>query len=242
VAEYKPHDLEPCWQRFWEEEQTFRAPRLPEGEKFYCLDMFPYPSGSGLHVGHPVGYTATDIISRYKRMRGLSVLHPMGFDAFGLPAEQHAIKTGEHPGISTDQNCDRFLAQLKQLGFSYDWSREVRTCNPDYYRWSQWIFMQLYDAWFDREQLKARRIAELPIPAEVRAAGDSAVSEYIDDHRLAYYSQAGPGTELYRGLAAVIVGGMSVSTAFTLLLLPSLLRIGEKRHAAVAVTAQPATA
>jgi len=190
VAEYKPRHLEPRWQRFWEEEQTFRAPRLPEGEKFYCLDMFPYPSGSGLHVGHPVGYTATDIISRYKRMRGFSVLHPMGFDAFGLPAEQHAIKTGEHPRIETDQNCDRFLAQLKQLGFSYDWSREVRTCNPDYYHWSQWIFMQLYDAWFDREQLKARPIAELPVPPEVRAEGDTAITAFIDDRRLAYYSEA----------------------------------------------------
>jgi leucyl-tRNA synthetase len=190
VAEYNPRDLEPRWQRFWEDEQTFRAPRLPEGEKFYCLDMFPYPSGSGLHVGHPVGYTATDIISRYKRMRGFSVLHPMGFDAFGLPAEQHAIKTGEHPRIETDQNCDRFLAQLKQLGLSYDWSREVRTCNADYYHWSQWIFMQLYESWFDREQLKARPIAELSVPPEVESEGGAAITAYIDGRRLAYYSEA----------------------------------------------------
>jgi leucyl-tRNA synthetase len=190
VAEYKPQDLEPRWQRYWEENKTFQTPRMPSGEKFYCLDMFPYPSGSGLHVGHPVGYTATDIMCRYKRMRGFSVLHPMGFDAFGLPAEQHAIKTGEHPGIVTDQNCDRFLAQLKQLGLSYDWDREVRTCNADYYHWTQWIFMQLYDSWFDREQLKARPISELEIPAEVDGEGQAAVAAYVDDRRLAYYNEA----------------------------------------------------
>lgn len=190
MAEYDPRDLEPRWQRFWEDERVFATPRLPAGPKFYCLDMFPYPSGSGLHVGHPVGYTATDIVSRYKRMRGFSVLHPMGFDAFGLPAEQHAIKTGEHPGKVTDQNCDRFLAQLKQLGLSYDWSREVRTCDPTYYRWTQWIFLQLYDAWFDREQQKARPIAELPIPAEVSAQGERAIAEYRDARRFAYYTEA----------------------------------------------------
>ncbi len=190
MAEYDPRDLEPRWQRFWEDGQVFATPRLPDGPKFYCLDMFPYPSGSGLHVGHPVGYTATDIVSRYKRMRGFSVLHPMGFDAFGLPAEQHAIKTGEHPGKVTDQNCDRFLAQLKQLGLSYDWSREVRTCDAPYYRWTQWIFLQLYDAWFDREQQKARPIADLPIPAEVSAQGERAIAEYRDARRFAYYTEA----------------------------------------------------
>ena len=190
MAEYSPRDIEPRWQRFWEDGAVFAAPRLPQGEKLYCLDMFPYPSGSGLHVGHPVGYTATDIFCRYKRMQGVSVLHPMGFDAFGLPAEQHAIKTGEHPGVVTDQNCDRFLAQLKQLGLSYDWAREVRTCDPDYYKWTQWIFLQLYDAWFDREQQRARPIAELPIPDEVRAQGDEAVREYVDSRRFAYYKEA----------------------------------------------------
>jgi leucyl-tRNA synthetase len=190
VAEYNPRDIEPRWQRFWKEERVFATPRLPEGPKFYCLDMFPYPSGSGLHVGHPVGYTATDIVSRYKRMRGFSVLHPMGFDAFGLPAEQHAIKTGEHPGKVTDQNCDRFLAQLQQLGLGYDWDREIRTCDPDYYKWTQWIFLQLYDAWFDRDLQKARPIAELPIPDEVRAQGEDAVRAYVDDRRFAYNTEA----------------------------------------------------
>ena len=190
MAEYAPREIEPRWQRFWEDEAVFSTPRLPQGDKLYCLDMFPYPSGSGLHVGHPVGYTATDMFSRYKRMRGVSVLHPMGFDAFGLPAEQHAIKTGEHPGKVTGENCDRFLAQLKQLGLSYDWSREVRTCDPDYYKWTQWIFVQLYHSWFDRDQQKARPIAELPIPDEVRDRGESAVREYVDAHRFAYYTEA----------------------------------------------------
>ena len=190
MAEYRPQEIEPRWQRHWEENATFRTPERPDGPKFYCLDMFPYPSGSGLHVGHPVGYTATDMISRYKRMRGYTVLHPMGFDAFGLPAEQHAIATGEHPAVITDQNCDRFLTQLKALGFSYDWSREIRTCDPDYYKWTQWIFLQLYNSWFDRDQQKARPIAELPIPDEVRAQGEDAVRRYVDDHRFAYYTEA----------------------------------------------------
>jgi leucyl-tRNA synthetase len=190
VAEYDPHDLEPRWQRYWEENKTFRAPRLPDGEKFYCLDFFPYPSGSGLHVGHPVGYTGTDIVCRYKRMRGVSVLHPMGFDAFGLPAEQHAIKTGEHPGVVTDQNCDRFLVQLKRLGLSYDWDREVRTCDPDYYHWTQWIFRLLYDSWFDRDQLKARPIDELEVPSAIREQGGVAIAEWVDARRLAYYTEA----------------------------------------------------
>ena len=190
MAEYNPRQIEPRWQAFWERQKTFAAPERPEGPKFYCLDMFPYPSGSGLHVGHPVGYTATDMVSRYKRMRGYSVLHPMGFDAFGLPAEQHAIKTGEHPGRVTDANCDRFLAQLKSLGLSYDWSREVRTCNADYYKWTQWIFLQLYNAWFDDEQQKARPIAELPVPDAVKTEGDAAVRRYVDDHRFAYYTEA----------------------------------------------------
>ena len=190
MAEYAPREIEPRWQRIWKDEAVFRTPRLPEGEKLYVLDMFPYPSGSGLHVGHPVGYTATDIYSRFQRMRGVSVLHPMGFDAFGLPAEQHAIKTGEHPGKVTDENCDRFLAQLEQLGLGYDWSREVRTCDPKYYQWTQWIFLQLYDAWFDREQQKARPIAELPIPDEVKTQGEVAVREYVDSKRFAYYTEA----------------------------------------------------
>ena len=141
--------IEAKWQRFWEENKTFRAVEdesIPKEKRFYCLDMFPYPSGAGLHVGHPEGYTATDIVCRYKRMLGYAVLHPMGWDAFGLPAENYAIKTGTHPRISTNRNIDNFRRQIKALGFSYDWDREVSTCDPDYFHWTQWIFLQLYKA------------------------------------------------------------------------------------------------
>ena len=131
---YEHRTIEPRWQKYWEEHQTFRAERRPGHPKYYVLDMFPYPSGSGLHVGHPEGYTATDIIARYKRMRGFDVLHPMGWDAFGLPAEQHAIKTGTHPRQTTAANVEVFRRQLKALGFSFDWSREVNTTDPDYVR------------------------------------------------------------------------------------------------------------
>jgi leucyl-tRNA synthetase len=142
---YQPSVLEPKWQRVWEEQKTFRAVRHPGRAKMYVLDMFPYPSGAGLHVGHPEGYTATDIISRYKRMRGVDVLHPMGWDAFGLPAEQHAIKTGTHPRATTLKNIENFRRQLKMLGFSYDWDREVDTTDPGYVKWTQWIFLQLFN-------------------------------------------------------------------------------------------------
>ncbi|WP_202080716.1 leucine--tRNA ligase [Caldalkalibacillus salinus] len=136
--------IEQKWQQYWEEHKTFKTEDHPEKEKFYALDMFPYPSGAGLHVGHPEGYTATDIISRYKRMRGYNVLHPMGWDAFGLPAEQHALDTGEHPREITKKNIDNFRRQIKALGFSYDWDREINTTDPNYYKWTQWIFLQLY--------------------------------------------------------------------------------------------------
>ena len=146
---YPVHDIEEKWQRYWEEHQTFRTPdAVPddeEDEKFYVLDMFPYPSGSGLHVGHPEGYTATDIVARYKRKQGHNVLHPMGWDAFGLPAEQYALKTNTHPRETTEKNIAQFKRQLKRLGFSYDWQREINTTDPDYYKWTQWIFLQLYD-------------------------------------------------------------------------------------------------
>ncbi|PSQ75010.1 MAG: leucine--tRNA ligase, partial [Bacteroidetes bacterium QH_6_63_17] len=143
---YPFHEIENKWQRYWEEHQTFRTPdEVPdEEEKFYVLDMFPYPSGSGLHVGHPEGYTATDIVARYKRKRGYNVLHPMGWDAFGLPAEQYALKTNTHPRETTEKNIAQFKRQLKRLGFSYDWQREINTTDPDYYKWTQWIFLQLY--------------------------------------------------------------------------------------------------
>ncbi len=190
MPRYNPATLEPKWQAYWEEHQTFASPRMPEGEKLYVLDMFPYPSGDGLHVGHPEGYTATDIVCRAARMQGKSVLHPMGFDAFGLPAEEHAIKTGEHPRIQTEKNIDTFRRQLKMLGFSYDWSRELATTDVEYFRWTQWIFLQIYDTWFDEQQQKGRPIAKLPIPTEVADAGEDAVREYRDEHRLAFQSLA----------------------------------------------------
>ncbi len=190
MPRYNPQVIEPKWQRYWEEHQTFRTPRLPEGQKYYVLDMFPYPSGEGLHVGHPEGYTATDIMARYKRMRGWCVMHPMGFDAFGLPAEEHAITKGVPPQESTYRNIANFRRQLKMLGFSYDWSRELATTDPDYYRWTQWIFLVLFDTWFDPQQQKGRPIAELPIPEEVQAQGPEAVEQYRDEHRLAYQAEA----------------------------------------------------
>ena len=144
MAEYDPSVIEPKWQAYWEANKTFRCEDFSEKPKYYILDMFPYPSGSGLHVGHPEGYTATDIVARYKRARGYNVLHPMGWDAFGLPAEQHAVKTGTHPRLTTAQNIENFRRQIKRLGFSYDWDREVKTTDPDYYKWTQWIFLQLY--------------------------------------------------------------------------------------------------
>ncbi|PDO09231.1 MAG: leucine--tRNA ligase [Candidatus Reconcilbacillus cellulovorans] len=141
---YRPQEIEPKWQKYWEENKTFRTLDDDSKPKYYVLDMFPYPSGAGLHVGHPEGYTATDIIARYKRMRGFNVLHPMGWDAFGLPAEQHALETGQHPRDITKRNIDNFRRQIKSLGFSYDWDREFSTTDPDYYKWTQWIFIQLY--------------------------------------------------------------------------------------------------
>ena len=141
---YDPRHVESKWQKYWDENQTFRVEMDKTKAKLYVLDMFPYPSGEGLHVGHPEGYTATDIFCRYKRMRGFNVLHPMGWDAFGLPAERYAVRTGVHPAITTKKNIDTFRGQIKRLGFSYDWSREISTTDPDYVRWTQWIFLQLY--------------------------------------------------------------------------------------------------
>ncbi|MEM0925154.1 MAG: class I tRNA ligase family protein, partial [Planctomycetota bacterium] len=190
MPRYNPAEIEPQWQAYWEENKTFATPPNPGDRKRYVLDMFPYPSGDGLHVGHPEGYTATDIVSRFARMRGESVLHPMGFDAFGLPAEEHAIKTGEHPRIQTQRNIDNFTRQLKMLGFSYDWDRVLATTDEDYFRWTQFIFTVLFDTWFDHEQQTGRPIAELPIPADVQSDGESAVQDYIDSKRLAYLDDA----------------------------------------------------
>lgn len=145
MSTYKPEEIESKWQEYWESNKTFQTPEDHDKPKYYVLDMFPYPSGSGLHVGHPEGYTATDILARYKRMNGFNVLHPIGWDAFGLPAEQYAVKTGTHPRVTTEKNVNRFREQLKSLGFSYDWDREVNTTDPDYYKWTQWIFLKLYN-------------------------------------------------------------------------------------------------
>jgi leucyl-tRNA synthetase len=192
MPRYQPARIEPKWQAWWEAHDTFATPRLPPpgGRKAYVLDMFPYPSGDGLHVGHPEGYTATDIVSRFERMRGTCVMHPMGFDAFGLPAEEHAIRTGTPPRESTERNIATFTRQLKMLGFSYDWNRALATTDPGYVRWTQWIFLVLHDTWFDRELERGRPIAELPIPAAVTAAGAAAVATFRDAHRLAYQSEA----------------------------------------------------
>jgi leucyl-tRNA synthetase len=202
MPRYDAKRLEPKWQAFWEEHQTFATgPYDPAKEKMYVLDMFPYPSGAGLHVGHPEGYTATDIVCRYNRMKGKQVLHPMGWDAFGLPAEEYAIKTGTHPAITTAKNIETFKRQLKSLGFSYDWNRELATTDPDYFRWTQWIFLQLFDTWYDatcewtgpdgvKRTGRGRPISELPIPADVTANGEAAVRRYQDQHRLAYQHEA----------------------------------------------------
>jgi len=180
-------EFEPKWQQHWDEQKTFSVPN-PGDEgfdlskpKYYVLDMFPYPSGAGLHVGHPEGYTATDIITRYKRMNDFNVLHPMGWDAFGLPAEQHAIKTGEHPRINTENNTNNFRRQLKSLGFAYDWDREINTTDPDYVKWTQWIFLQLYNSYFCEEEKKAKPISELEKQGLSR--------EEIDNLRLAYVAE-----------------------------------------------------
>src|SRR5688572_17363941 len=159
--EYNFRDIEKKWQAQWKASGAYKVSNDSPKPKFYVLDMFPYPSGTGLHVGHPLGYIASDIYSRFKRLKGFNVLHPMGYDSFGLPAEQYAIETGQHPAVTTDENIKTFRSQLDKIGFSYDWNREVRTSDPSYYKWTQWIFLQLFDSWFDRKLKKARRIKEL---------------------------------------------------------------------------------
>jgi len=203
--------IEKKWQRIWDEKQSFRAwnpgdfipPEHPFGkrhnlggktvsakdlpQKFYVLDMFPYPSGAGLHVGHPEGYTATDIVARYKRAKGFHVLHPMGWDAFGLPAEQYAIKTGQHPKITTEKNIANFKRQIKALGFSYDWSREINTTDPKYYKWTQWIFLKLYNSWFNPVTNRAEPISTLKYPPELKTEEERRA--YRDSKRLAYVAE-----------------------------------------------------
>ena len=190
MPRYNPAIIEPKWQAYWEENKTFAANRLPGKRKVYALDMFPYPSGNGLHVGHPEGYTATDIVCRYQRMLGADVMHPMGWDAFGLPAEQHAKKTGVPPRITTEKNIDTFRRQLKMLGFSYDWDRELATTDVDYFRWTQHIFLVLYDTWYDKDLHKGRPIDELSIPDSIKSQGPDAIGDYQDSRRLAYQLEA----------------------------------------------------
>ena len=177
--EYDFRQIEQKWQAFWAANQTFKAEVDPSKPKYYVLDMFPYPSGAGLHVGHPLGYIASDIYSRYKRLCGFNVLHPMGYDAFGLPAEQYAIQTGQHPAVTTEKNIARYREQLDRIGFSYDWSREIRTCDPEYYKWTQWAFLKMFESWFDNNQQKARPIAELE--AAFSEGGSAAVNAACGD-------------------------------------------------------------
>ncbi len=177
--EYDFRQIEQKWQAFWAANQTFKAEVDPTKPKYYVLDMFPYPSGAGLHVGHPLGYIASDIYSRYKRLCGFNVLHPMGYDAFGLPAEQYAIQTGQHPAVTTEKNIARYREQLDRIGFSYDWSREIRTCDPEYYKWTQWAFLKMFESWFDNDQQKARPIAELE--AAFAQGGSAAVNAACGD-------------------------------------------------------------
>jgi len=188
--EYNFNAIESRWQQYWEENMTFKTVEDYSRKKFYILDMFPYPSGSGLHVGHPEGYTATDIVARYKRMKGFNVLHPMGWDAFGLPAEQYAIQTGTHPKITTQHNCNTFRRQIKSLGLGYDWDREINTTDTGYYKWTQWIFIKLYNTWFDEQAQKGRPINELIIPEEIMAKGKETIRKYTEGKRLAYYDNA----------------------------------------------------
>ncbi|MEP7265511.1 MAG: class I tRNA ligase family protein, partial [Bacteroidota bacterium] len=159
--EYNFREVESQWQKYWREHQSYKTDSDPAKPKCYVLDMFPYPSGAGLHVGHPLGYIASDIYTRYKRLKGFNVLHPMGYDSFGLPAEQYAIQTGQHPAITTENNIARYREQLDKIGFSFDWSREVRTSDPSYYKWTQWIFIQLFHSWYDKDADKARDINSL---------------------------------------------------------------------------------
>ena len=177
--DYQFKEIEKKWQQFWAEKQTFKADNQSAKPKYYVLDMFPYPSGAGLHVGHPLGYIASDIFARYKRLRGFNVLHPMGYDSFGLPAEQYAIQTGQHPAITTEANINTYRRQLDQLGFSFDWSREVRTSSPDYYKWTQWIFIRLFNSWYNKDANKAENIEKLVQHFETH--GSAGINAVCDD-------------------------------------------------------------
>ena len=187
--DYNFNEIEPKWQNYWREHHTYRCSNNSNKPHFYVLDMFPYPSGAGLHVGHPLGYIASDIFSRYKRLRGFNVLHPMGYDAYGLPAEQYAIQTGQHPAITTERNIARYREQLDKIGFSFDWEREVRTCDPDYYHWTQWTFVQLFNHYYDKELDKAMPISHLVEQLEngtVEVCGDKSWKDMTEEERQDY--------------------------------------------------------
>ena len=198
--DYDFKSIESKWQASWAANKTFKVSEDASKPKFYVLDMFPYPSGAGLHVGHPLGYIASDIFSRYKRLKGFNVLHPMGYDAFGLPAEQYAIQTGQHPEVTTEKNVSRYREQLDRIGFSYDWDREVRTCDPGFYKWTQWAFLQMFESWYDPAQDKARPISELVAkfestgyedvtPAQWKAASAKEKSDILMRYRIAYQGE-----------------------------------------------------
>jgi len=189
---YHFNKIEEKWQKYWAENQTFKASNNSEKPKYYVLDMFPYPSGAGLHVGHPLGYIASDIYARFKRHKGFNVLHPQGYDSFGLPAEQYAIQTGQHPAVTTENNIARYREQLDKIGFSFDWSREVRTSEPNYYKWTQWIFIQLFESWYDHEAEKSRSISELKDifssegNSRINAACDDDIEEFSAEEWIKY--------------------------------------------------------
>ena len=170
--EYNHIDIESRWRQYWKENKTYKTEIDNARPKYYVLDMFPYPSGAGLHVGHPLGYIASDIFSRYKRLQGFNVLHPMGYDAYGLPAEQNAIQTGQHPEVTTFQNIDRYRNQLDKIGFCYDWDREIKTCDPEYYKWTQWAFIQMFNSYFDNNEEKALTISKLIENFETKGSAD----------------------------------------------------------------------
>ena len=226
--DYDFKSIESKWQAWWAANKTFKAVEDPAKPKYYVLDMFPYPSGAGLHVGHPLGYIASDIFARYKRLKGFNVLHPMGYDAFGLPAEQYAIQTGQHPEKTTTDNVNRYRSQLDRIGFSYDWDREVRTCNPGYYKWTQWAFLKMFDSWYDNAAGKARPIAELVArletegyddvtPAMWNAASEKEKSDILMRYRIAYLGET--SVNWCEGLGTVLANdevkdGLSVRGGF----------------------------
>ena len=226
--EYDFKSIESKWQAYWAANKTFKAVEDPAKPKYYVLDMFPYPSGAGLHVGHPLGYIASDIFARYKRLKGFNVLHPMGYDAFGLPAEQYAIQTGQHPEKTTTDNVNRYRSQLDRIGFSYDWDREVRTCDPEYYKWTQWAFLKMFDSWYDTVADKARPISELVTlletvgyddvtPAQWNAASEKEKSDILMRYRIAYLGET--SVNWCEGLGTVLANdevkdGLSVRGGF----------------------------